>query len=528
MSKKEALPGHETQSDEMNCPSCGRFVGAVTKCPYCGAKVSKRMSLTATRWAAVLLATIGLFLLYLMAKNREIPVVQLGKIEPTWNFGLIRVEGTVATDARPFKSGRGMSFNVDDGTGRMVVFTTERQMEALKEQNLVPKAGDRIAFDAQLNISDDKSNLKISGLKTFVLERAPADAVRIADLNVKLAGKTVEIVGQTVSLKPPAEGTKQPWKLTLSDGSGEIEVSFWPTEYAQLENPSELERSGTWVRARVDVGKYQNQVQVKLGSGKDLQILPEAPELPAPYMSPAEKAAEKVAAKMADKVEKSTGEPPVPPENDAGEPPAPPVVKRDFSRGRLASAEVEPVAGITADRKGQKVKIAGAVVYVAEKKGNQPNSIIVKDEAGDGIYVKYWDSVAEELDEAPAKGDAVEIEGVVEAWNGKASIQLQDAAKYVKTGKAAPAPAKKKATAKKAAGRTGVLGAPRDLAGKGVAYTFKEGDAELDLVIWNDSVPGLPELAEGMTVRVEGAREGEYEGKAQLKTGKFTRITVVE
>ena len=518
MSKKETLPGHETQSDEMNCPSCGRFVGAVTKCPYCGAKVSKRMSLTATRWAAVLLATIGLFLLYLMAKNREIPVVQLGKIEPTWNFGLIRVEGTVATDARPFKSGRGMSFNVDDGTGRMVVFTTERQMEALKEMNLVPKAGDRIAFDAQLNISDDKSNLKISGLKTFVLEKAPADAVRIADLNIKLAGKTVSIVGQTAGLKPPAEGTNQPWKLTLSDGTGEIEVSFWPAEYAQLANPAELERSGTWVRARVDVGKYQNQVQVKLGSGKDLEILPEAPEIPGAYLSPAEKAAAKVAAKA---------EPEAAPAPVVEEAPAAPAPKRDFSRGRLGSA-VEPIAAVTADRKGGRVKIAGAVVFVGEKKGNQPVSVIVKDEAGDSIYVKYFDDVAAELDEAPAKGDAVEIEGVVDAWNGKASILVQDAAKWVKTGKAAPAPAKKKAAAKKAAGRTGVLGAPRDLAGKGVAYPFKEGEAEIDLIIWNDSVPGLPELAEGMTVCVEGAREGEYEGKAQLKATKFTRITVAE
>ena len=518
MSKKETLPGHETQSDEMNCPSCGRFVGAVTKCPYCGAKVSKRMSLTATRWAAVLLATIGLFLLYLMAKNREIPVVQLGKIEPTWNFGLIRVEGTVATDARPFKSGRGMSFNVDDGTGRMVVFTTERQMEALKEMNLVPKAGDRIAFDAQLNISDDKSNLKISGLKTFVLERAPADAVRIADLNVKLAGKTVSIVGQTAGLKPPAEGTNQPWKLTLSDGTGEIEVSFWPAEYAQLANPAELERSGTWVRARVDVGKYQNQVQVKLGSGKDLEILPEAPEIPGAYLSPAEKAAAKVAAKV---------EPEAAPAPVVEEAPAAPALKRDFSRGRLGSA-VEPIAAVTADRKGGRVKIAGAVVFVGEKKGNQPVSVIVKDEAGDSIYVKYFDDVAAELDEAPAKGDAVEVEGVVDAWNGKASILVQDAAKWVKTGKAAPAPAKKKAAAKKAAGRTGVLGAPRDLAGKGVAYPFKEGETEIDLIIWNDSVAGLPELAEGMTVCVEGAREGEYEGKAQLKATKFTRITVAE
>lgn len=521
MSKKEALPGHETQSDEMNCPSCGRFVGAVTKCPYCGAKVSKRMSLTATRWAAVLLATIGLFLLYLMAKNREIPVVQLGKIEPTWNFGLIRVEGTVATDARPFKSGRGMSFNVDDGTGRMVVFTTERQMEALKEQNLVPKAGDRIAFDAQLNISDDKSNLKISGLKTFVLERVPADAVRLADLNVKM--KTVEVYGRTAGLRAPEAGTKQPWKLKLADASGEAEVTIWTDSWEQVDAAAKeaLAAEGTWVRARVDVKKYGTEPQPTLVSGKDIEVLKEEPALSEPYMSPAEKAAEKVAAKVAEKKAEKV-------EEAAGETPAPPVAKRDFSRGRLSTAVVEPVAGITADRKGEKVKIAGAVVYVAEKKGNQPNSIIVKDEAGDGIYVKYWDSVAEEMDETPAKGDAVEIEGVVEAWNGKASIQLQDASKYVKTGKAAPAPAKKKAAAKKAAGRTGVLGAPRDLAGKGVAYAFKEGDAELDLVIWNDSVPGLPELAEGMTVCVEGAREGEYEGKAQLKTGKFTRITVVE
>ena len=85
---KQALPGHETQSHEMNCTNCGRFVGAVSKCPYCGAKVEKRMSLVAVRWAAVLLATIGLFLLYLMAKYREIPVVKLGDGVPPSSRGV--------------------------------------------------------------------------------------------------------------------------------------------------------------------------------------------------------------------------------------------------------------------------------------------------------------------------------------------------------------------------------------------------------------------------------------------------------
>ena len=81
--RPQPLPGHETQSDEMACPKCGRFVGAATKCPYCGAKVEKRMSLVALRWAAVLLSTVGLVLLWLMARTREPELVRIGDIEAT-------------------------------------------------------------------------------------------------------------------------------------------------------------------------------------------------------------------------------------------------------------------------------------------------------------------------------------------------------------------------------------------------------------------------------------------------------------
>ncbi|MBR6021919.1 MAG: hypothetical protein IK066_05810, partial [Kiritimatiellae bacterium] len=107
--KDRPLPGHETQSDEMACPKCGRFVGAATKCPYCGAKVEKRMSLVAIRWAAVLLATVGLVLLYFMARNYEPALIQIGDIETTMNYGSVRLVGEVKGDARPFKNGNGMS-----------------------------------------------------------------------------------------------------------------------------------------------------------------------------------------------------------------------------------------------------------------------------------------------------------------------------------------------------------------------------------------------------------------------------------
>ena len=409
--EKMVLPGHETQSDEMNCPACGRFVGAVGKCPYCGAKVAKRMSLTATRWAAVLLATVGLFLLYLMARYREVPVVQLGSIEPTMNFGQIRVVGTVASDAKPFRSGRGMSFNVDDGTGQMVVFTTEKQMKDMADQGLTPRAGDKIEFNAQLNLSDDKSNLKLSSLNNFKLEKAPAKTMRLADLHAGLAKQTVQISGKVESLTPPPPETKKPYVLELSDAEGgKATVNFWDSEYQQIADKEKLV-PGAWVQLRVAVGTYQKAMQLKLADGRELEVLEKAEDAAEPDLSAAQKAAKSYAAKT-------------------------PAQKRDFSRGRKAkAAAVEPIASVTADRKDETVKVEGAVIWTnADKRtGNQPHSLSLKDEAGDTIYVKYWDNLAQQLEEQPQVGERWSAEGRVEVWNGKASISVKSAEKLAKT-----------------------------------------------------------------------------------------------
>ena len=408
---KVVLPGHETQSDEMNCPACGRFVGAVGKCPYCGAKVAKRMSLTATRWAAVLLATVGLFLLYLMARYREVPVVQLGSIEPTMNFGQIRVVGTVASDAKPFRSGRGMSFNVDDGTGQMVVFTTEKQMKDMADQGLTPRAGDKIEFNAQLNLSDDKSNLKLSSLNNFKLEKAPAKTMRLADLHAGLAKQTVQISGKVESLTPPPPETKKPYVLELSDAEGgKATVNFWDSEYQQIADKEKLV-PGAWVQLRVAVGTYQKAMQLKLADGRELEVLEKAEDAAEPDLSAAQKAAKSYAAKT-------------------------PAQKRDFSRGRkVRAAAVEPIAAVTADRKDETVKVEGAVIWTnADKRtGNQPHSLSLKDEAGDTIYVKYWDNLAQQLEEQPQVGERWSAEGRVEVWNGKASISVKSAEKLAKT-----------------------------------------------------------------------------------------------
>ena len=276
---KQALPGHETQSDEMNCPNCKRFVGAVSKCPYCGTKVEKRMSLVAIRWAAVLLATLGLFLLYLMAKHREIPVVMLGNIKPTMNFGQIRVVGQV-DDARTFKSG-GMGFNVSDGTGTIMVFVSQKQAKDLADLNLVPRAGDAINFAGGLNISDEESSMRLLSVKDLSLTRATASSVRLADVNDSLVGTTISIAGKVVGVEAPPADSKRPYDIKIADDSGEQTLNCWTTEFDQIKNKDSL--VGSYVRVRISVAPIRinsNSSSPRASILKSWMPLPPPPEPP--------------------------------------------------------------------------------------------------------------------------------------------------------------------------------------------------------------------------------------------------------
>jgi DNA/RNA endonuclease YhcR with UshA esterase domain len=498
---KEALPGHETQSHEMNCPKCGRFVGAVTKCPYCGSKVEKRMSLIGLRWAAILLATIGLFLLFLMAKHRDVPVVMLGNIQPTMNFGQIRVIGQVETDARPFRTGTGMSFNVSDGTGKIIVFVSKKQMDALTESNLVPKAGDAIDFVGSLNISDEQSSMRLLSVKELHLTRAPAAAVRLADVTTAMKGTAITIAGKVLDVFPPPADSKRPYALKIKDDSGEQTINFWQAEYDQIADKDML--NGAWVRARVEVSTYQNKLQLKLGSGLDLEVLEEPPAA-VETKTPAQKAAAAYRQET-----------------------APP---RDFSRGRSVPATSLSVGAVTVDQAGQTVRVRGRVESVSppQEGTRQPYAVMLADGEA-SLRVSYWSNVNEVITVKPTPGALFEMEGVVEVYRDKPQLKVQSGYKVrLVDDTPASAPAvditqavavSSIALADKGQVRVvrGTLGAPRALRG-GVVYPLTDETGTIDLVLWESIIPGevLGALEEGAQIAATG-EVGEYEGQLQLK-----------
>lgn len=502
---KEALPGHETQSSEMNCASCGRFVGAVTKCPYCGAKVEKRMSLVAIRWAAVLLATVGLFLLFLMAKYREIPVVKLADVKPTMNFAQIRVEGVAESDARTFRTGGGMGFNFSDGTGTIMVFISQKQAQEMVERNLVPKAGDQISFAGGLNISDDRSSMRLLSVDEFQLIRAPAAAMRLADVTTDLKGSSITVEGKVMDLFPPPANTKRPYALKLLDASGEQTINFWQTEYDQIANKDVL--VGAFVRARVSVAAYQDKLQLKLASGQDLEILDGPPAADA-YATPAQKAAATFRQQAA---------------------PAPAPAPRDFSRGRSVASTSLSVSAVTAAMKGQTVRVRGRVESVkAPQEGTkQPFAVVLRDGTAT-LRATYWSNADAVIAVKPTPGALFEMEGVVDVYRDRPQLQVESGYKIkLVDDTPASAPAVDVSQAVSVASITaaelgqarvvkGTLGAPRALRG-GVSYALTDDTGTIDLVLWESIIPAevLDALGEGVQVAAAGEVK-EYEGKLQI------------
>lgn len=279
------LPGRASQSGDTACPACGRFVGTASKCPYCGARVAKRMSLVAVRWAAVLLSTVGLVLLYFMARTRDPERIRIGDIEPTMNFGLVRLAGEVRGDPRPFRNGNGMSFHVSDGTGSIIVFLDASQVQAMTDGDLLPRKGDGVDFIALLQASSSGHSARVRGLdpESFAITRAggssaPPESARVARKGRRPAVPVAEVALSAThayvtvegSLSAPSDRAGKGTAYTLTDATGSIQVVFWTNAI-----PPELQqRAAAAARVRVNgkVREYKNRLQVTPRAG-GLEIL---------------------------------------------------------------------------------------------------------------------------------------------------------------------------------------------------------------------------------------------------------------
>ncbi len=251
------------------------------------------------RYAALLLGTAGLGLLYVAIAQRAAPVVRIGEVRPAMNFAGVRIAGTVTGDARVFRDGervRSLRFIVDDGTGEILVTTSRSQADALVREDRVPRRGDRIELAGSLGVSaDNNASLRLQSPDQLRLTRAEAPVARPRDVaaapesmtagpgaptgnaqelkpgevTADMAGQKVKVTGRVAEVREPQAGSKAPCTVTLQDGEQKIAVVYWDAVASRLETKPVV---GALVSAEGVVNMYKGQVQVKVSRSEQISI----------------------------------------------------------------------------------------------------------------------------------------------------------------------------------------------------------------------------------------------------------------
>ncbi len=152
-------PLPEAANTSAVCPSCNRYVGTASRCPYCHAGAPKPFMLRVLRIGSVVLAVAGLALLYLAVTHRQMPVQSIGEITPLMNYAYVRLVGEVTRDAY-IGDEKGVvdyvSFAVKDATGSLRVKAHGAVALQLSEAGLLPKKGMQVDVSGGLNVGNEK------------------------------------------------------------------------------------------------------------------------------------------------------------------------------------------------------------------------------------------------------------------------------------------------------------------------------------------------------------------------------------
>lgn len=171
------------QPADVDCGCCGRFIGPELTCPYCGADAERRAPVRLLRLLAVVLAVGGLAALIVQARQTSVPIVQVSALRPGMTLASVRVAGAAVTAPR-VASDHGqtdyVSFDLDDGTGRITVAASRHVARALTAAaGTLPRRGDQVEAQGRLSLTPDRRpRLYLDDARGLRVSAAPGEAFR--------------------------------------------------------------------------------------------------------------------------------------------------------------------------------------------------------------------------------------------------------------------------------------------------------------------------------------------------------------
>lgn len=261
---------------ETHCPSCGRFTGVFTRCPYCQALVEKRLSITAFKWIAVLTSTVGLAMLLFYARHVKTPEIKISQLGPLSNFAHVRIQGKVD---------RSFGIHPQWGSLGFILSQTEPGQEPrtirvsayskvareIESRNLVPAKGDEISVEGQVRFQKDEPSLLINAPEHIsFIKKSQNVPEEIKAVEPDKVGHThlntyISVTGSVLSTKSFPSGMI----INLDNGASGLPV--WLPK-AHLEEGLTL-NPGDLIEAIGKVETFKDTLEVKINKPNSFKIV---------------------------------------------------------------------------------------------------------------------------------------------------------------------------------------------------------------------------------------------------------------
>lgn len=258
-----------------HCPSCGRYVGphGDRACPYCGARLAGRTSIRVVKIAAVVLATVGLIILWLAATRAEVPLIQIGQAGATMNMAYVRLEGRCTRAPTYDPESDYLSFWIEDDTGEIRVAAYRAETRQIIEESRVPALGDQVEVAGTLRIREDFLSLTINVPEQLEITRAEPVDRAIGSIAPDDQYLRVRVQGEVRSAYEPYEGLML---ITVRDETGSIPVAVSEDLVALSGIPPTLLPVGQPVEVVATVSLYGARPQLVPASVADVVPLDQA------------------------------------------------------------------------------------------------------------------------------------------------------------------------------------------------------------------------------------------------------------
>lgn len=219
--------------------------------------------------AAIVLATLGLAVLWLAATHADVPLIEIGRAGATMNLAYVRVAGRCTRAPSYDPESDYLSFWIEDETGDLRVASYRAETRQLIEQGRVPALGDRIEVAGTLRIREDFHSLTINTPEQLEITRPEPVERAIGTIAPEDEYQRVWVRGEVREVVEPYEGLTL---ITLRDKTGGIPVAV-SEDLIALSGVTPTVKVGQFVEVAAAVSLYGDTPQLVPASTADIVLL---------------------------------------------------------------------------------------------------------------------------------------------------------------------------------------------------------------------------------------------------------------